>query len=204
MKKSIIGAFAFLMLFSSCKKEEPVVTNPELIVKIVLDPTQERLGNTGQPESLPSGHAGQNPTFRSLSAHYLELAPNAFTALGGGEVIYHAPETSLGGSPAIDFDQSKLVESNEVFMRMSLKDLEPGNYEWVRVSLSYQNYDVQAYVQNIPYSATIASFVGFNTYIGKYSLKTQEVVVNENKLQGYYAVETIAGVIEGQAPAITP
>ena len=37
---------------------------------------------------------------------------------------------------------------------------------------------------------TLASFVGFNTYITNHTIKDSIRVVNENKLQGYWAFET--------------
>ena len=41
-----------------------------------------------------------------MSAHYLELAPDALTPLGAGDILYHAPEVTTGGANAIDFSQS--------------------------------------------------------------------------------------------------
>ena len=41
------------------------------IVKLVVDETQDRLGNNGMPVTMPLGNAGQSPLFNSISAHYL-------------------------------------------------------------------------------------------------------------------------------------
>src|SRR5687767_5900138 len=85
---------------NSCQKE----TNPpdsaehKLIFKFKFDASQERLNNIGQPAPMPAGHAGQSPVFNSMSAHYLELAPSALTALGKGAILYRAAETTAGGS----------------------------------------------------------------------------------------------------------
>ena len=49
---------------SSCRSNR----NPKLMVKLVVDDTQERLGNNGLPAALPFGNAGQNPMFIA-SAH---------------------------------------------------------------------------------------------------------------------------------------
>lgn len=186
----------------SCKKENNTVTPPapKLIIKIQVDPTLGRLGNTGQPVSIPAGHAGQNPMVRKIGAHYLEFSQTALTPIGGGDVLYHAPETSLGGSTAIDFDQSKVVDPGAVFLELPLSDLSAGTYTYARVSLSYQNGDVTFYYGGQPYVGTLASFVGYNTYIRNYTIKNQQVPVNANKPQGYWGVETINGVTTGQTP----
>ena len=200
-----IIAIISLIFVTACNKneepnEEPTGNEPNLIIKIKVDPNQERLGNIGSPAAIPAGNAGQNPSFNQISAHYLEFAPNAFTPLGDGEILYQAPETTNGGTTAIDFDQSKIVIPGEVFLTIPLKDVQAGSYEWVRMSLSYQNYDVSLSFGGNPFSATIASFVGFNTYISDYLIKNELVAVNENKLQGYFGFESIGGVVTGQTP----
>lgn len=186
------------IFFFSCKKDATRV--PKLIIKIRVDSTLDRLGNNGQPTTMAVGHAGQNPLFHKIAAHYVEFAPNATTQIGSGDVLYHAPETTIGGSTAIDFNQSKLVTPGDVFLELPLSDLSPGTYEWARMSLSYQNYDVQFYYGGQPYWGTIASFVGYNTYIQQYTIKNQAVTVNANKLQGYWGFETINEVTTGQSP----
>jgi hypothetical protein len=165
---------------------------------------------------MPAGHAGQSPVFNKMSAHYVELSPTAFTAVGAGAVLYKAPETTAGGSTAIDFDQSKFAGNNETFFSIPLKDINAGEYEWLRISLAYQNYDVKYYldtvVSGVPiqqeFSGTVASFIGFNTYIKNYTIHNQAITVNANKKQGYWGFETvlnIAGIsypfsTTGQAP----
>lgn len=186
---------------SSCKKESNT-QSPKLIVRLQVDSTLGRLGNNGQPVSIPAGHAGQNPIVNKIGAHYLEFSQTAFTPIGGGDVLYHAPETSLGGSTAIDFDQSKVIAPGQVFLELPLSELSPGTYTYARLSLSYQNGDLRFYYGGQPYTGTLASFVGYNTYIRNYTIKNQQVAVNANKLQGYWGVETLlGGVITGQSPA---
>lgn len=199
MKKLLCLALSSLV-FLSCSKSDDGASEPKLIVKLVLDPNQERLGNDGTPVSIPVGHAGQTPVFQGISAHYLELAPSPFTLLGMGEIIYHAPETSQGGENAIDFSRAIIKNSGETYLEIPLKDITPGDYEWVRLSLSYQNYDVQFYYDDQPYTGTIASFVGFNNFIHSFKIKNQTVAVNGNKKQGYWGFESIAGVQTGQSP----
>jgi hypothetical protein len=200
--RSLLPFFAVGILFFSCKKEDAPVgnTTAKLIVKLEVDPNQERLGNVGTPVGIPAGNAGQNPVFNAISAHYLELAPSAFTQLGQGEVLYHAPETNTGGSAAIDFKQSKVVAPGDVFFEIPLKEVQAGAYEWVRLSLSYQNYDVQFYFNNLPFTGTVASFVGFNTYIQDFMVKTKNLSVGGNRKQGFWAFETLNNVVSGQAP----
>ncbi len=171
-----------------------------MIVKLDVDPNQERLGNDGTPSDIPTGNAGQDPVFNKISAHYMELAPNANTLLGQGAIVYQAPETAAGGDNAIDFDKSIIVAPGENFLEIPLKDIQSGSYEWIRLSLSYQNYDVTFYFNDEPFTGTVASFVGFNSYITNYTVKNEQVSVNGNRLQGYWGFETITGVLTGQAP----
>lgn len=202
MPKSILGFFIFILCFfmlNACKKTVKS-DGPKLIIKIKVDSTLGRLGNNGQPVEIPAEHSGQHPLFNKISAHYLELTTSGTTRLGEGAVLYHASETTLGGSTAIDFDQSKLVTPGEIFLELPLSSLAPGSYQWARLSLSYQNYDVKFYYNGQVYTGTLASFVGYNTYLKQYKIKNEMVTVNANKLQGYWGFETINGVNVGQAP----
>jgi len=199
-KITALGFIGMSLFLLSCKKD-PVPVAPRLIIRIQVDSTLDRLGNNGQPVQMPAGHAGQHPQFHQIAAHYLEFSPNAYTAIGGGDVLYHAPETTVGGFTAIDFDQAKLIAPGNVFLELPLSDLSAGTYNYARMSLSYQNYDVRFYFAGQPYQGTLASFVGYNTYIRNYTINNQEVTVNANKLQGYWGFETVNGVTTGQAPA---
>ncbi|MFM2195187.1 MAG: hypothetical protein RL092_787 [Bacteroidota bacterium] len=206
MKRTYL-LFSILVIttFSCNRCKEETKVEPKLIVKIVTNPNQERLNNLGQPAAVPAGHAAQSPTFHKISAHYLEFAPNMYTALGGGEVVYHAPETMAGGSNAIDFSLSKVVAPGEVFFEMPLKNFTPGTYEYVRASLLYQNYDINLFAAGFDLVGRVASFVGFNTYITNYTINTQTQAVNDDVLQGYWGFETsvfgIPYITSGQAPA---
>ena len=103
--------------------------------------------------------------------------------------------------PTIDFSKSKLITPGQTFLELPLSDLAVGSYEYARMSLSYQNYDVQFYYAGMPFTGRVASFVGYNTYIGSYKIKDSTVNVNANKLQGYWGVETMYNVTTGQSPA---
>lgn len=201
----------FALIAVSCNKckDEPtpptVDEGPMLVVKFVMDPNQERLDNLGQPSTLPTGHGAISPDFNSLSAHYIELASNIYTPLGEGEVIYMGPETMAGGAKAIDFNQAKIVAPGEVFLRIPLKDITPGTYYYPRISLLYQNYDIMLLQQGMNLPGTVASFVGYNTYITDYTINTQTMTVNDDQLQGYWGFETFVFgtpyTTSGQAPA---
>ncbi|MCX6317170.1 MAG: hypothetical protein NTW29_07755 [Bacteroidetes bacterium] len=211
---SLFSAF----LFMGCQKEngDPQVSGPNLVLKFKFDSTQVRLNNVGLPQPVPAGNAGQSPLFNKMSAHYAELAPTAFTALGAGAVLYHAPETNAGGSTAIDFEKSTFAGNNETFLSIPLKNIAAGEYEWLRVSLAYQNYDIKYYVDTVisgvtikqEFPATTASFIGYKTYIKNHLIKTQTLTVNANKLQGFWGFETTVNVggvnfpysSSGQAP----
>lgn len=200
-----IKLFSFLLaglggvLFFSCKKDtETTTTDPKLVFKFKFDAAQERLNNIGQPSAMPAGHAGQSPVFNTMSAHYIELAPTALTALGKGVILYRAAETNSGGSNAIDFEKSAFAGDNETFYETPLKNISPGEYDWLRLSLAYQNYTVKYFVDTViagisvqqEFNGTVASFIGFNTYIKDYKIKDQNITVNANKKQGYWGFET--------------
>ena len=189
--------------FFSCSNDNSSNEEPMLIIKFKFDENQTRLNNLGQPSTIPAGNAAQSPLFNSISAHYVELAPNANTQIGQGTIVYHAPETTTGGSNAIDFGQSKIVSEGETFLKIPLSQVAAGSYQWMRVSLSYQNYQINIHHQGIDYPGTIASFVGFNTYISTFNIGNNIFPVNGNKAQGYWAfgLNNQPYSSSGQAPA---
>ncbi|MEP7238734.1 MAG: hypothetical protein ABI685_12740 [Ferruginibacter sp.] len=198
-----------IFLFSSCEKnaDGPTpITNGSAKVNFIFkfDSTQVRLNGQGQPTAMPAGHAGQSPRFNSMSAHYVEITPSAFTALGAGAILYKAPETALGGSTAIDFSNSKFAGNNQLFLSVPVKNFAAGTYNYLRVSLAYQNYNVYMNALGQTIDATVASFIGFNSYVKSYKVKDSTITLNANKLQGYWAVEgKVFGVgflSTGQAP----
>jgi len=206
MKKYIAYLGLALFMFS-CQDNDNNTTSqePKLIFKFKFDPNQARLNNIGQPAAMPAGHAGQNPIFNLISAHYLELAPNDLTAFNQGLVLYRAPETTIGGALAIDFSQSKNVAENEVFFEIPISQVTPGSYKWVRCSLAYQNYQIKVLQQNVEYNGTLASFVGFNTYINSFNIGNNIFNVNGNRSQGYwaFALNDIPFATSGQSAGTT-
>ena len=204
-------ALLTVVIIASCKKKETTDESTQnnstahLIFKFKFDSTQVRLNNVGQVAVIPVGHSAQTPKFNKMSAHYIELAPTAFTALGLGQILYKAPETTIGGSNAIDFNQSLRVAEGETFLSVPISSIAIGTYEWLRVSLAYQNYDIK-YKYNVSgtigvSTGTIASFIGFRTYVQSYTINTMSVTENANKDQGYWGFETFGLTFKGQAPA---
>lgn len=207
--QTMLAVASAIALFSSCQKnaDDPTsINNGTAKVNFIFkfDSTQVRLNAIGQPSPMPAGNAGQSPRFNLMSAHYVELTPSAFTALGAGAVVYKAPEVTTGGAKAIDFTNSKFAGNNQVFLSVPVKDFAAGTYTWLRVSLAYQNYNIYMNALGQTIDATLASFIGFNTYLSNYKVKDSVVTVNSNKLQGYWALEgKVFGVgflSQGQAP----
>lgn len=206
MKFTPIIALALAMfMLQSCQKETSTGTGEAKVNFIFkFDSTQVRLNAIGQPSPMPAGNAGQSPRFNSMSAHYVELAPNATTALGGGAILYKAPEVATGGATAIDFSNSKFAGNNQVFLSVPIKNFAAGTYNWLRISLAYQNYNIYMNALGQTIDATLASFIGYNTYLSNFKVKDSTVTVNANKLQGYWALEGkfsgIGFLTTGQAP----
>ena len=205
MKKLVVlfTFFSIIISFFSCDDSDNKAEEPHLIIKFQFDPNQARLNNLGQPASVASGNAAQTPVFNAISAHYFELAPTAFTQLGNGTILYHAPETIDGGEVAIDFERAIIVSEGETFLKIPLSQVAQGNYEYVRVSLSYQDYNVSVRSNGADYSGRLASFVGYNTYINTHYIGSNSFPVNANRLQGYwaFALNDYPYATSGQAPA---
>jgi hypothetical protein len=218
MKNHLLILAALVIGFTSCKKDTPVVVEekakPRLVFKFKFDSTQVRLDNLGNPAVMPANHQGQHPKFNKMSAHYLELAQTDNTSLGGGKVLFKAAEVTTGittgtYTTAIDFNQAVFAGQGEEFFSIPLSQVSAGSYKWLRVSLAYQNYDIIYKSSAIPgnglATGTIASFIGYNTYINSYTIKNQSMAVAANKLQGYWGFETtVLGTTytsSGQAPS---
>jgi hypothetical protein len=187
----------FVIILSGC---EPKNENPLLKFTFKFDPEQERLNNFGQPTDVAQGNAAQTPTFHSISSHYIELAQDENTPLGEGFVVYHGDTTDTAGETAIDFSKAIVVAEDELFFSIPLKEVQSGTYKYLRVSLSYQNYDVIVLVNGFDVPGRLASFVGYNTYITTFTINQKEKTINANKKQGYWAFETAQTVFDGQAP----
>ena len=200
-KNTLALGFAALAI-TACKKDtvDPEPTG-NLVFKVQMDPNQERFDSFGQPSTVPDGRAAQSPSFNSFSAHVIELSPSAITLPGNGAMVYTGAETTAGGDNAVDFDQARVVAPGEVIYSIPLADVPTGTYPYVRVSVTYQNYDIEYQALGSTFNGTIASFVGFNTYLADYQIKNETVTVNDDKAQGYWGFESVGNVITGQAPA---
>ncbi|MBS1650731.1 MAG: hypothetical protein JSU07_01855 [Bacteroidetes bacterium] len=202
----------------TCSFPDTIYTNtvssgPKLVLVFAIDSNQIRLNNLGQPTVVTTGNAAQSPSFNCISSHYVELAKSDSVAVGSGAVLYHAPETTCGGSNAIIFCQSVLVKNGQVFLTYPLNQIAAGSYKWLRVSLAYQNYDIVIKTNSTgPIIGTIGSFVGFNTYVTKYMMKNTVFTPTAsggpgNHLQGYWGFYTnylsVNYMLDGQAPQTT-
>ena len=218
----VIGIVSFLLSYS-CKKikdETPATnsptiivntcspdsvfnsgttTGPRLIFKFKFDSTQVRLNNLGNPSTIPSGNAAQSPHFNLVSQHYIELAGD-YDSLGKGNVLYIGQQTSAGGSNAIDYCASTQTKDGTIFFSKPISQITAGSYKWLRISLAYQNYDITYKANAIPGNnmgtGTIASFIGFKTYINGYKINNVAYTPSSNAggpgnhTQGYWGFST--------------
>ncbi len=204
--KSFSLPVLLILSISSCKKSgSDDVTGPTVNFVFKFDSTQVRLNALAQPVSVAAGNGAQSPVFNLMSAHYLELTPDQFTPLGSGAVLYRAAETTAGGSNAIDFSKSAFAGEGQTFLSVPVKSFAAGTYNWLRVSLAYQNYNIKFRSSGLDLTGTLASFIGFRTYLQDFKVKDSTIRVNANKDQGYWAFETnVSGfgfLSSGQAPA---
>ncbi len=203
-------ALLFLVIivtFSSCETKtddpNPSESTAKVRFEFKFDANQQRLNNLAQPSIIPAGNAAQTPIFNSMSVHYIEFAPTAFTQLGEGQVLYKNEEVSSnknGFNSAIDFSKAIVSPEGKVFLEIPIKDIAAGKYEWVRASVAYQNLSINYDLNNIPIlnetldlpnqQGTIAGFIGYNTRINDFTVKNKTVVVNDDKKQGFWAFET--------------
>ena len=211
-------------------------TAPQLKFVFKFDNTQQRLGDSGQVVTLPSTHRAQNPTFNGMSVHHIEMAQTFSTGVGFGTLLYTTPTNtnvpavtvwnsshtvSQTYTDAIYFDQEKVVGDGQQFYSIPLSQVAAGTYPYLRISVAYQNYDIKyAILPNTPVSSTfttptgstyystgtIASFIGYNTYVNSYTVKKQNVVVPNGgpKQQGYWAFESAPYVIGGNSYTVAP
>lgn len=210
-KKILLIASALWVILFSCKKgtsstatSTPAKAGPQLVFVFKFDSTQTRLNNFGQVAAVPAGHSGISPVINLMSSHYVELARTALDSLGKGVVLFRAPEVGSGPNLAIDFSKSVNVKQGQPFLTVPLSSVPKGSYQWLRVSLAYQNYNIKYSLPTYGLynlTGTIASFVGFNTNITSYKIKDSTVVVNGNRAQGYWGFEDQFNVATGQPPA---
>ncbi len=215
------------LIFLACdSNDNPNPTdNPMLNITFIMDETAGRLDNFGEPVPLPTGNAGQNPDFESLGLHFIGLYPDKFTPYDGGVTVFSSPTTEAGGIAAIDFDQELFITESDNILSIPLSQVAAGSYEFFRSSIGYQKFRIvynlggasadpgwpAGISDDVNVDATMASFLGYNTFINDYILENETVAVNANKLQGYFGLESkgeVAGfpftdLTEGDAPVTT-
>ena len=191
-------------LIISCSEDNDdnaqLPSEPNLVIKLKFDPNQDRLGNLGQPVTIPLGNAAQSPSINRMSANYIELAPTAITPLETGEIIFVGDETTAGGAQAINFQNAIFAGNNETFITVPLSEITTGTYEWVRVSLAYQEGNIEVLVNGQDIIGTLGSFVGYNSYITSFDLNGNDFDINDNRPQGFWAFEALGFSTQGQAP----
>lgn len=187
----------------SCTREPAMDTSVRLIFRVRFDSTMDRLNNLGIPASVPAGHGAQHPVINAMAVDYIELLPGRNTPLSAGAVIYKTDITYLGGDSATDFSRLVPAGHNEVFFATRLNNIAPGEYEWLRVGFAYLNTTIAFRVDSTVNDSTevhndfignLTYFLGAKTYIGTYSVKSQQLVLDTNKVQGYWGFE---GLISG-------
>lgn len=198
-----LGTIMFFLLWTtSCDKQEDPEYNMDnnssakLNLSLKFDENLPRLGNFGQAVNIPEGHAAQSPKMKEVSLHYVEFALGPLTLLGDGVIVYKGAETTAGGESAVNFDQAAKGAEGETIISVDRSTLSPGTYTWLRVSLTYQNYDIDyrfnypPFINNQDYTGNLVSFVGFNTYITSHQVGESSLAVNSNKEQGYWAFDS--------------
>jgi len=228
MLKLRVYVYVFLVFaFSSCLSDDDTISvQPMLNISFVMDANAGRLDNLGNPVSIPQGNAAQSPDFDLLGLHFIGLYPDKFTPYDAGTTLFVSPTTQEGGSTAIDFVQELFLWESSNTLSVPLSSVNPGTYEYFRSSIGFQQYNIVYNIsgasQNIPdwpsgvsddidVDGTVASFLGFNTYITNHRIVNRWLVVNGNKAQGYFGLESngeIAGfqfneLAEGDAPQTT-
>jgi hypothetical protein len=185
---------------------------PQLRFKLKFDSTQTRLNDQGQV-SLPSqGIGAQSPSLTGMSINYIELMPEAGTAPGAGVLLYKTAETTCGGAKASNFCKGTVVAENALVFSVDLAKIPPGTYSWIRISIAYQEFNIQA--RTLSSGNAPACFAGFSsdlTYLSK--IKLQNTVVTPtlggigNKTRGYWLfyqqIFNTASQLDGQAPHTT-
>ncbi|MCD8528414.1 MAG: hypothetical protein LRY27_00155 [Chitinophagales bacterium] len=190
MKNILFISLAMVLIsLSACKKDKQ---EPMLIFKYTFDENGERLNNFGNPATIPAGNAAQTPDFQKLGIHSIELINYVVSLPTENTVLYKGETKEVNGVSGIDFSAEKIVSEGEVLVKIPIKDITPGTYNYLRNSLGYQNYKINflyadSTLGNLNLVGNIASFVGYRTYITNFDLAGQNIDVNDMKDQGYFA-----------------
>ncbi|MBX3101955.1 MAG: hypothetical protein KF690_05560 [Bacteroidetes bacterium] len=195
-KVIVLGLLLGVSLLWSCQKDEAVTQqDPALVFYMVFDENQVRLDNLGNPSSIGAGNAAQTPEVAAMAVHYIELAPTAHTQLGEGAVLYNSPSTTAGGAQAIDMSKLTYAGQGSEYVRISLRNVPPGTYQYIRVSLAYQQGSIALHVPGTPAGdldgiGVLRSYLGYRNYVGNITEGGEQIHVNGNRLQGFWAFYT--------------
>jgi len=176
---------------------------PMLRVMIDVSDSQARLDNAGQPvTTLPDGHAAQDPEFLLIAASTAELVPDEWTALGAGSRIFDSPRHE----DVHDFGTLPNVTPGSELISVPLSSLEPGSFQYLRMSVAYQRYRVEGRAEfmgtDVVSDIEIASFLDDALWIDDFEIGDQTISVGGVKNQGYFAAwSQYTGVVQGQVPA---
>ena len=193
LKLCILSLLGLLLGSTGCKEEPTYLVH----FRVKFDGLQERLNSTGYPVAVGSGKAAQTPLMNQIGIQQIELTTNSSTSFGKGTVLLTTPATTVGGEEAIDFSKVIMAKEGEDFLTVPIKNLPIGRYEWSRVSVAYQNFDVLFNMSNVPFvgsfldqRGTLASFLGQSTYITPYKVWNKLDNTKGNVKQGYWCYET--------------
>ena len=215
-----------IVLFSCSSDDDPKRQSHMLNITFIMDANAGRLDNFGDPITIPSGNSAQHPDFDILGLHFIGLYPDKFTPYESGVTILSTSTTQQGGIAAIDFENERMFTEANNSLSIPLDDITAGTYKYIRSSIGFQKYDIvynlggasatrpdwpSGLDDDIDVKGTVASFLGYNTYIKNYNLLNKTIEVNANKQQGYFGLEsngeivgqTFNTITEGRAPQTT-
>lgn len=184
---------------------------PCLNVCFIYAPTSWRLDASGQNSSPASGNAGQRVSDVVIYPRYLELSPNAATALGSGQVLYQTathdgqPETGTG---ATILDDITGTAQGEVAFSFSIASIARNFYQYLRVGIAY--YQGRTGLRhntgssNLDMSGVVGAFTGTRVQATTITLNGTAVALNTNVSQGFwvYKGDSLAK-IDGTATTVT-
>jgi hypothetical protein len=67
--------------------EDPQETQLQLHCSMEFNENLPRLGNFGQPLTIPAGHVAQHPVMNEVSIHYIEFVDDCLTPLTMGDIV---------------------------------------------------------------------------------------------------------------------
>lgn len=210
------------LLFTACTKG---TGERYLIFKFKFDPTMPHQNSYGRDTTIGWGNAAQTPTINSIAADYIELSNTDSTKLGSGLILLQSPLFKDYRDSAIDINKLTFTKEGEAFFTIPLTAVAPGTYNNLRLSVAYQNFNVDYKLDTaissfiapngVTYPAgnfsgmfngTVASFIGYNNYVDKNGIYINTKLtdkINDFAPQGYWALETIIGSGSHNYPALS-